>query len=174
MVLINSTEDSARRLGVTAEELAHLNPDAILLRFDAWGGPREAGPLAGAGYDDNIQAGIGIMERFGGSLTDAEEHAHVGTIDVIAGVAGAFAAAVSLLARKREGRVRHARTSRPSGRFFSTRTCSDAPSRRSGAECTARASMRSTAWSAWRTGGSSSPTRPFRARRACLHAWRRR
>ena len=172
VVLVNSTEECARRLGVTAEELARLNPDAILLRFDAWGGPRESGPLANAvGYDDNVQAGIGIMERFGGSLADAEEHAHVGTIDVIAGVAGAFAAAASLLARKREvSCATRARRSRRWGRSFSTRTCSGELSRRSAAACTAPGSTRSTASSAWRTGGSSWPTRSSHVPRSRLRA----
>lgn len=114
VILLNATADCAARLGMDEGSVRALNPEAILLRFDAWGGPR--GDAAGemsqhVGYDDNVQAGIGIMERFGGGLSSAEEHAHVGTIDVIAGVAGAFGAVAALLHRKRSGWVRHVHTS---------------------------------------------------------------
>lgn len=112
IVIINSTDDASRRLGLTPDDIRSVNPDTLLVRFDAWGGPLETGPLKDfVGYDDNVQAGIGIMERFGGGLDTVEEHAHVGTIDVIAGVAGAFAAVVALLHRKKTGRVVTARTS---------------------------------------------------------------
>lgn len=113
VVLTNATSECLARLGLTDDAMAALNPDAILLRFDAWGGAREdRGSMAQyVGYDDNVQAAIGIMERFGGGLETVEEHAHVGTIDVIAGVAGAFGVMAALLARKRSGEVRQVRTS---------------------------------------------------------------
>lgn len=113
VLLINSTSRCAERLRLTEEDLRRMNPDAIHVRFDAWGGPREGhGPLREyVGYDDNVQAGTGIMARFGGSLEEAEEHAHVGTIDVIAGVAGAFGAVLSLLRRKHWQQVAPSRTS---------------------------------------------------------------
>lgn len=112
ILLVNTTDDSLVRLGLDPGRLGTLNPNLTLVRFDAWGGVHEAGPFKDyIGYDDNVQAGIGIMERFGGGLDTAEEHAHVGTIDVIAGVAGAFAALVSLLERRLTGRVTTARTS---------------------------------------------------------------
>ena len=82
------------------------------MRFDAWGGPCGQGPYSEfCGYDDNIQAGIGIMSRFGGGLKESEEHAHIGTIDVIAGVAAAFSLLLALVYRKKKGRTVTARTS---------------------------------------------------------------
>lgn len=112
LILINSTEACLRRMCLTPTDLRRINPNILQVRFDAWGGPLESGDFKEfVGYDDNVQAGIGIMERFGGSLIDAEEHAHIGTIDVIAGVAGAFAAVISLLRRKMSGEIAHARTS---------------------------------------------------------------
>jgi crotonobetainyl-CoA:carnitine CoA-transferase CaiB-like acyl-CoA transferase len=50
------------------------------------------------------------MSRFGGPETP-EEHAHMGTIDVLGGIAGAFGAAIALLQRKRGGSRRYVKTS---------------------------------------------------------------
>ena len=60
---------------------------------------------ARARYDDLTQATTGIMARFGGSLEHAEEHAHIGTVDVVTGFAGVFATCLALLRRSRTGEV---------------------------------------------------------------------
>ena len=80
MVLANSTAASLERLRCAPSDLAKLNSDIVLCRFDAWGGPAEgAGHRAThLGYDDNIQAALGIMERFGGGLGRVEERTHAG------------------------------------------------------------------------------------------------
>lgn len=112
LLLVNCTRACLQRLQLTREDLARTHPHLLLLRFDAWGGPREDGPLAErVGYDDNVQAATGIMARFGGSLADAEEHAHIGTIDTVSGVAGAAAAVFALLRRREQGLVGTVRTS---------------------------------------------------------------
>lgn len=101
VVIVNSTEQSLKRMHLDSSDLYKINPNIILVRFDAWGGPTNKGPYNNyIGYDDNIQAGIGIMARFGGSVENAEEHAHIGTIDVIAGVAAASTTIFALLLRK--------------------------------------------------------------------------
>lgn len=113
VILVNATSDCLTRLGLTDDTLRSLNPDAILTRFDAWGGPIEDGGDMSqfVGYDDNVQAGIGIMHRFGGGIDTVEEHAHIGTIDVIAGVAAAFGVVGALCERKYKRRIQQVRTS---------------------------------------------------------------
>ena len=112
MVIMNCTNAAAVRTHLTVDEVRAINPDTILVRFDAWGGPLERGPFIDYnGYDDNVQAAIGVMARFGGSLEEAEEHAHIGTIDVIAGVGAAAASVIALLRRKRASEVVAVRSS---------------------------------------------------------------
>ena len=112
ILLINCTKKSLERLNLTSSELKKINPAIILVHFDAWSGPNECGDYSEyIGYDDNVQAGIGIMSRFGGSLHNSEEHAHVGTIDVIAGVACAAFAVEAIIRRENEGLVSVVRTS---------------------------------------------------------------
>jgi crotonobetainyl-CoA:carnitine CoA-transferase CaiB-like acyl-CoA transferase len=96
MLIVNTTNYGLYKLGLSPDNLKQINPDIILIQFDAWGGPAIGRRSNHLGYDDNIQAGLGIMERFGGGLGRVEEHAHLGTIDVIAGITGALSAMSAL------------------------------------------------------------------------------
>lgn len=112
MLIINCTPASLRRARLTQSDLHRINPRILLVHFDAWGGPLEDGPWKDfVGYDDNVQAATGIMYRFGGGLCTAEEHAHIGTIDVIAGVACAALAMQALIHRDQTSVVRTTRCS---------------------------------------------------------------
>lgn len=112
MVIMNTTSSRLKALRLDIDSLRKINPNILLVHFDAWSGHLEAGCMQEyLGYDDNIQAGQGIMERFGGGFKTVEEHAHIGTIDVIAGVAGAFSAVCALVKQIREQKSSVARTS---------------------------------------------------------------
>lgn len=112
ILIINCTSECLQRINLTQDYLRKINPNIILVHFDAWSGVNEKGKYRNyVGYDDNVQAGIGIMSRFGGSLEDSEEHAHVGTIDVIAGVACAATAVHSLILKEKFGVINTVRTS---------------------------------------------------------------
>jgi crotonobetainyl-CoA:carnitine CoA-transferase CaiB-like acyl-CoA transferase len=111
VITINATSTQLERLGLDFEQLRQMNPRVILCHLDAFGGPR-VGPRSDyPGYDDLVQASTGIMARFGGSLATVEEHAHVGTIDVLAGLCGAFATSLALWRREQTGKGEVARTS---------------------------------------------------------------
>ena len=103
VVTINALDRQLEPLGVNHESLKAINPNVILCQLDAFGGPRRGPRSDHVGYDDLAQAMIGVMARFGGGLETPEEHAHLGTIDVLAGIAGAFATGVALYKRARTG-----------------------------------------------------------------------
>ncbi|RLA05016.1 MAG: CoA transferase, partial [Gammaproteobacteria bacterium] len=64
--------------------------------LDAYGAPMPGPRSNYPGYDDLVQASTGVMARFGGSLDTPEEHAHLGTIDVLGGFAAALAISMAL------------------------------------------------------------------------------
>ncbi|MEM7134802.1 MAG: CoA transferase [Chloroflexota bacterium] len=111
IVTINAVEPQLKRLGLTFSQIHAINPRVILCQIDAFGGPK-SGPRSNyVGYDDLMQASSGIMERFGGSLSTPEEHAHLGTIDVLCGFCAAFALGVALIKREQRGEPDVARAS---------------------------------------------------------------
>lgn len=99
ILVANNTVESLKRLKLSPQDLYKINPHLILCRFDAWGGMFTGNRDSYLGYDDNLQASLGIMELFGGDLSTVEEHAHLGTIDVIAGVSGALSCVSALFFR---------------------------------------------------------------------------
>lgn len=113
VLLVNCTHECLERMRLTKQHLSLINPNLILAHFDAWSGPlfKKGRMSAYNGYDDCVQASIGIMERFGGGLQTPEEHAHIGTIDVIAGVCGASSVLAALIERKYNKKIYVARTS---------------------------------------------------------------
>ncbi|MDR9754932.1 CoA transferase [Pseudomonas sp. SZMC_28357] len=111
IITINATSQQLEALGLTQQQLDAINPRVILCHLDAFGGPQHGPRSDYPGYDDLVQASTGVMERFGGSMSTVEEHAHFGTIDVLAGFCGAFATAMALLQRETTGKGDIARTS---------------------------------------------------------------
>jgi crotonobetainyl-CoA:carnitine CoA-transferase CaiB-like acyl-CoA transferase len=111
VITINASDKQLAPLGLDFEQLRQLNPRVILCHLDAFGGPT-TGPRSNyPGYDDLVQASTGVMERFGGGLGSVEEHAHFGTIDVLAGLCAALATSLALLHRETTGTGDVARSS---------------------------------------------------------------
>jgi crotonobetainyl-CoA:carnitine CoA-transferase CaiB-like acyl-CoA transferase len=98
-------------LGLDEASLQAVNPEVIFCQLDCFGGPRRGPRTDYLGYDDLIHATTGIMLRFGGGMDTPEEHAHVGTIDVMCGFAAALGVATALYRKHRSGEVLRARTS---------------------------------------------------------------
>lgn len=110
VVTMNGTEAQRDALGLGPERLKKINPGLVLVQLDAFGGPRRGPKSDHLGYDDLAQAATGVMTRFGGGPDTPEEHAHLGTIDVLSGycAAAAFGAALHRLDRTGAGGVARA------------------------------------------------------------------
>jgi len=105
VVTYNGPDRQLKPLGIDSESLKATNPNAILFQLDSWGGPKQGPRSDYVGYDDLVQASTGIMTRFGGSMNTPEEHAHLGTIDVLTGFAGAFAVSTALYKFRKTGQT---------------------------------------------------------------------
>lgn len=107
VVVWNATDRQVKAMGLDAQSLKALNPRAIFCQLDCFGGVR----TDYLGYDDLVQSATGIMLRFGGSMDTPEEHAHVGTIDVMCGFGAALVVAAALYQKSRTGVIGRPRTS---------------------------------------------------------------
>lgn len=111
VIVWNAPDRQVIAMGLDEDGLRRLNPEAIFCKLDCFSGPRPGPRSDYVGYDDLVQAATGIMLRFGGSMDTPEEHAHVGTIDVMCGFGGALGIAAALYQKQRHGRIGRARTS---------------------------------------------------------------
>ncbi|TPL82958.1 CoA transferase [Mesorhizobium sp. B2-3-12] len=111
VVVWNATDRQVEVMGLDLKGMTELNPDAIFCQLDCFGGVRVGPRTNYLGYDDLVQAATGIMLRFGGSMRTPEEHAHVGTIDVMCGFGAALGVAAALFQKSATGVVGRPRTS---------------------------------------------------------------
>lgn len=111
VIVWNAPDSQIKRMGLDAESLRKLNPNALFCKLDCFSGVNRGTRTDYIGYDDLVQATTGIMLRFGGSMDRPEEHAHVGTIDVMCGFGGALGVAAALYQKHRFGRIGRGRTS---------------------------------------------------------------
>lgn len=111
VIVWNAPDSQIKKMGLDAHSLRKLNPDALFCKLDCFSGVRRGMRTDYIGYDDLVQATTGIMLRFGGATDRPEEHAHVGTIDVMCGFGGALGVAAALYQKHRFGRIGRGRTS---------------------------------------------------------------
>jgi crotonobetainyl-CoA:carnitine CoA-transferase CaiB-like acyl-CoA transferase len=111
VIVWNAPDSQVEAMGLHSAGLRQINPNAIFCQLDCFSGVRPGPRTNYLGYDDLVQAATGIMLRFGGSMDTPEEHAHVGTIDVMCGFGAALGIAAALYQKLTTGRIGRARTS---------------------------------------------------------------
>ena len=111
VIVWNAPDNQIKKMDLDAVNLRRLNPEALFCKLDCFSGVRRGTRTDYIGYDDLVQATTGIMLRFGGAMDRPEEHAHVGTIDVMCGFGGALGVAAALYQKNRFGRIGRGRTS---------------------------------------------------------------
>ena len=111
VITLNVTNAQRDGLGLSPHDIKAINPEAILVQLDAFGGPMRGPKSDHLGYDDLAQAATGIMVRFGGGMETPEEHAHAGTIDVLAGLAACVSLGGALIQKQTTGQIDIARSS---------------------------------------------------------------
>lgn len=111
IVTFNALTRQMKDLKLDDKSIKKINPNVILCHLDCFGGQKQSTMTNTLGYDDVAQAVSGIMTRFGGSYAGPEEHAHLGTLDVMCGFAAGLSIAVSLYHQAKTGKPLRARTS---------------------------------------------------------------
>jgi crotonobetainyl-CoA:carnitine CoA-transferase CaiB-like acyl-CoA transferase len=105
VIVWNAPDRQVKAMGLDTDGLRKLNPEAIFCKLDCFGGVRPGPRTNYLGYDDLVQATTGIMLRFGGTMDTPEEHAHVGTIDVMCGFGGSLGIGAALYQKLKTGRI---------------------------------------------------------------------
>jgi len=110
VVIHNFLDDSAERLGISADALAKLKPGVISCQISAWGGPN-GGPFKDyPAFDPVLQAATGITARYG-TLHAPALHGIASCVDYITGFTAAAGCVQALVAKRLGGLGAHVRTS---------------------------------------------------------------
>ena len=110
VVLHNSLDDTAKKLGVTHTQLQNINPNVVSCQFSAYGGTWRNGLEARQGVEPLLQSASGLMAHFG-SLEEPHLHGTVAAADSIGGLCLAFATLLGVYQRHRTGYAGEGRSS---------------------------------------------------------------
>ena len=110
VVLHNSLDDTAKRLGVTHQQIQTINPKAVSCQISAYGGTHRGGWESRTGFDNLLQAASGLMAQYG-TLEQPHWHGLVSCGDTMGGFGLAFTALLGIYQQRKTGFVGEGRTS---------------------------------------------------------------
>lgn len=112
VVVHNSIDGFAERLGVTLKQLQDINPDVVVCQFSAYGGVwrGQGGWEARPGFDPNVQCSSGMMIHYG-TQQSPQSHGTISCGDIMGGIGGSFAALLGLYQKRQNGHAGEARCS---------------------------------------------------------------
>ena len=110
VVIHNSLDDVAQRLGVTPTQLREINPKVVTCQLSAFGGTHRGAWEMRQGFDALLQSVSGLMTHYG-SLEAPQWHGIVSCGDVLGGRSLAFTSLLAVYQQRRTGYAAEARTS---------------------------------------------------------------
>ena len=110
VVVHNSVDGTAERLGVTYQQLSAVKPSIVVCQMGAYCGPFRGGWGERGGNEPLIQASCGVMAAYG-SLEQPHRCSQVGIGDTPGGYCGAFAALLGVYQQCKTGCGSECRTS---------------------------------------------------------------
>jgi len=112
VVVQNSVDGTAERLGVSYDQVKAINPKAVVCQLSAFGGTYRGrgGWEKRIGFDPSIQAICGMMTQFG-TIEHPQWHGCVATTDIMGAYSTCIAALLGVYQQRKTGRGAEARTS---------------------------------------------------------------
>ncbi len=110
VIVHNSVDETASRLGVTLEQVQVINPAAVTCQISAYGATERGGWENRTGFDCLLQASSGLMAQYG-SIDDPYWHGMISCGDIMGGFALAFVALLGAYQQRGTGKGGEGRTS---------------------------------------------------------------
>ena len=112
VVVHNSVDGVAERLGVTLTQLQAINADVVVCQFSAYGGlfRDRGGWEKRPGFDPNVQCVSGMQAHYG-TLEKPQSHGMISCGDIMGGIGGTFAALLGIYQKRKTGYAGEARSS---------------------------------------------------------------
>ena len=110
VVIHNSLDDAACRLGLTHARLQAINPKVVSCQLSAYGGTYRGGWEVRKGFDPVAPASTGLMASLG-TLKQPQLHGGMSAADMNSGLGLAFSALLSVYQHRKTGYAGEGRTS---------------------------------------------------------------
>ena len=102
LVVHNILDDTAKRMGVTHEQLQRINPEVVTCGLSAFGGTWRGGWEGRRAFDPVACMATGMMVQYG-TLAQPQPHGSTSCGDVMGGLCAAFAALLGLYQKRATG-----------------------------------------------------------------------
>ena len=112
VVVHNSVDGTAERLGVSFDQVKAINPKAVICQLSAFGGTYRncGGWEKRVGFDLSLQSASGMMTQFG-TMEHPQWHSNVATTDIMGAYSTCIAALLGVYQQRKTGAGAEARTS---------------------------------------------------------------
>ena len=110
VVIHNSVDDTAERLGISFAQMREINPNAVVCQLSAFGGTSLGGWEYRLGFDPILQAASGLMAQYG-TLEDPQWYSNIASADILGAMSLGITASLASYQKRRTGRSCEGRAS---------------------------------------------------------------